>query len=66
MGALREIDTGSPKLRYWRDGAVAVVSFDDSEFLAVAAVGWDGQMSVPSEWAAMPPTTPGQPNLSGQ
>ena len=41
----------------------AMVAFEPSEFLAVSAVGLDGQRSAPSGWGAMPPTRPGQPQL---
>ena len=35
----QELETGSPHLRYWRDGAVAIVSFDDAE--SRNALGYD-------------------------
>ena len=41
----------------------AMVSFDDDQYLAVAAVGHNGQISLPSDWAGSPPTRPGQPLL---
>ena len=39
MTGLEEIDTGSPKLRHWRDAGVAIISFDDPE--SRNAVGYD-------------------------
>lgn len=42
----------------------AMVAFEPTEYLAVSAVGFDGQRSAPSEWGAMPPTRPGQPLLA--
>ncbi len=42
----------------------AMISFEPTEFLAVAAVGHDGRRSSPSEWGAMPPSRPGQPLLA--
>lgn len=44
----------------------AVVSFEDTEFISVAAMGYNGELSAPSDWSAMPPTVPGQPRLAGQ
>lgn len=41
----------------------AMVSFTADEFLAVAAIGRNGLMSVPSDWSGMPPSRPGQPML---
>ena len=41
----------------------AMIAFDPTEFLAVSAVGFDGQRSMPSDWGAVAPTRPGQPLL---
>ena len=64
----REVDVGKPNGTDAGASSLytALVSFRSNEFLAVAAVGHDGQMSLPSGWGAMPPTRPGQPNLIGQ
>jgi 2-(1,2-epoxy-1,2-dihydrophenyl)acetyl-CoA isomerase len=39
MSTSEEIDTGSPHLRHWRNGGVAIVSFDDAE--SRNALGYD-------------------------
>jgi hypothetical protein len=39
----------------------AIVPMVASEYVAVAAVGYDGQMGGLSAWSAPPPTQPGQP-----
>ncbi|GEM_PF-2409807 len=64
----RQVDVGKPTGTDIGASSLytALVSFGSNEFLAVAAVGHDGQMSLPSSWGAMPPTRPGQPNLIGQ
>ena len=64
----REVDVGKPTGTDVGASSLytALVGFSPNEFLAVAAVGHDEQMSLPSGWGAMPPTRPGQPNLIGQ
>ena len=64
----REVEVGKPTGTDVGASSIytALVSFGSNEFLAVAAVGHGGQMSLPSGWRAMPPTRPGQPNLIGQ
>ncbi len=66
LSQARQVDVGRPVLQ--AQGSTnfysAVVDFEPDEFLAVAAVGHDGRMSMPSEWSGMPPTTPGQPTLA--
>ena len=61
----REVDVGKPTGTDVGASSLytALVGFSPNEFLAVAAVGHDEQMSLPSGWGAMPPTRPGQPNL---
>lgn len=67
VAGARQIPVGKPQAT--PTGAFflysALVAFEPDEFLAVAAVGFDGQMSVPSDWGAMPPTRPGQPRPAG-
>ena len=62
----RRVDVGLPPAQ--ASGILstyaAMVSFDPDEFLAVAAIGHDGQMSLPSGWGGMQPTRPGQPLLA--
>jgi hypothetical protein len=61
----REIDVGLPDAQVVGELSLysAVVSFEADEFLAIAAVGLDGQISIPSNWGGMPPSRPGQPLL---
>ena len=63
-GAL-QVDVGMPQASTAGSlsGFSAVVSFTDSQYLAVAAVGHNGQISLPSDWTGSPPTRPGQPLL---
>ena len=64
----RTVDLGKPTATRAGPQSIftALVSFRADEYLAVAAIGYDGQMSVPSGWGAMPPTRPGQPTVRGQ
>jgi len=64
----REVDDGRPTRTDVGGSSpyTALVSFRINEFLAVAAVGHDGQASLASGWGAMPPAHPGQPNLIGK
>ena len=64
----REVDDGRPTRTDVGGSSpyTALVSFRANEFLAVAAVGHDGQASLASGWGAMPPAHPGQPNLIGK
>jgi hypothetical protein len=39
----------------------AVVSAELNEYIAVAAVAYDGSLSELSDWSGLPPTKPGQP-----
>lgn len=61
----RQIDVGVPEAEQIGPNYLysALVAFEPDEFLAVAAVGPGGQMSVPSSWSAMPPSRPGRPVL---
>lgn len=61
----RQVDVGMPQASPTGSLSIftAVGSFSDSEYLAVAAVGHNGQISLPSDWAGSPPTRPGQPLL---
>ena len=62
----RQVNVGKPA-NATRVGAnyvySAVVAVDLDEFVAVAAVGYDGSVSALSAWTAVPPSTPGQPLL---
>ncbi|MBY0401574.1 hypothetical protein K2X89_14865, partial [Myxococcota bacterium] len=59
----RRVDVGKPESQ--PSGTVqvfsAIVPIGSSEFVAVAAVGYDGRMGALSGWSAVPPTRPGQP-----
>ncbi len=44
----------------------AVVSMEPEEFVAVAAVGYEGLASSPSGWLTPVPSQPGQPRLADQ
>lgn len=59
----RQVDVGLPEAQPVGSTNIyaATVSFAPDEYLAVAAVGRNGLMSVPSEWSGMPPSRPGQP-----
>lgn len=63
--ATREINVGMPEAQLV--GALslfsALISFEQDEFLAIAAIGHDGQMSTASNWSGMPLSRPGQPLL---
>lgn len=63
----RLVEVGKPAAQPFGSMSVfsAMVSFSATEFLAVAAVGHNGMMSLPSEWSGMPPSRPGQPFLVG-
>jgi len=65
VGAARQVDLGLPQAQAAGSLSVfsAMVSLADDEFLAVAAVGHNGRMSIPSDWSGTPPTRPGQPLL---
>lgn len=59
----RQVDVGMPAAQSLGSMSVftAMVAFNADEYLAVAAIGHNGQMSTPSAWSGMPPTRPGQP-----
>ncbi len=59
----RQVDVGVPEAQLlgFTNLYTAMVSFAPDEYLAVAAVGRNGLMSVPSAWSGMPPSRPGQP-----
>lgn len=65
VSATREINVGMPEAQ--PVGALslfsALISFEQDEFLAIAAIGHDGQMSTASNWSGMPLSRPGQPLL---
>ena len=65
IASARQIDLGMPQAESAGSLSVfsAMVSLTDNEFLSVAAVGHNGQMSIPSDWTLSPPTRPGQPLL---
>ncbi len=65
LSSAREVPVGMPASQTYGNIHVfsAQVAFAENEFLSVAAVGHDGQMSTPSDWGGMPPTRPGQPLL---
>ena len=67
VAATREINVGKPSAQSMGSLQLfsAFISFGTDEYLAVAAVGHDGQRSTPSNWTGMPPTRPGQPLLVG-
>ena len=59
----RRVDVGKPQSQ--PSGTVqvfsAIVPIGSAEFIAVAAVGYDGRMGALSSWSGVPPTRPGQP-----
>ncbi len=61
----RQVDVGIPAgqslgaLRLY----TAIVSSDEDEYIAVAALGRNGLLSPLSEWGRVQPTQPGQPTL---
>ncbi|MEZ4330538.1 MAG: hypothetical protein R3F35_02210 [Myxococcota bacterium] len=59
----RRIDVGKPEGHL--SGSVeffsALVTLDSDEFVAIAAVGYDGQMGALSGWSGVRPSRPGQP-----
>ncbi|MBK7947591.1 MAG: hypothetical protein IPK00_02335 [Deltaproteobacteria bacterium] len=59
----RRVDVGKPASE--PSGTVqvfsAIVPIGTAEFVAVAAVGYDGRMGALSSWSGVPPTRPGQP-----
>lgn len=59
----RRIDVGKPAGN--ESGVVhvfsAIVAIRSNEFVALAAVGYDGRMGELSGWSGLPPTRPGQP-----
>lgn len=59
----RRVDVGKPASQ--PSGSVqifsAIVPIGSVEFVAVAAVGYDGRMGPLSSWSGVPPTRPGQP-----
>ncbi|MFO0687487.1 MAG: hypothetical protein U0900_02150 [Myxococcota bacterium] len=59
----RRIDVGKPESQ--PSGTVqvfsAIVPIATEEFVAVAAVGYDGRTGTLSSWSSVPPTRPGQP-----
>jgi len=61
----RQVDVGLPASEPIGSMSLysAMVSFSADEYLAVAAIGHNGLMSVPSDWSGMPPSRPGQPLL---
>jgi len=67
-GNVRQVDVGKPAGQPVGPMTLfsAVVAFEAREFISVAAMGFNGELSAPSDWSAMPPTVPGQPRLAGQ
>lgn len=63
LAQARQVDVGKPEPQPIGSLTLfsAMVSFAEDEYLAVAAVGHTGLMSVPSDWSGMPPSRPGQP-----
>ena len=63
VGGARQVQVGKPQGSPSGNYTIfsALVDFEPDEFLAVMAVGLDGQPSLPSDWSGMPPTRPGQP-----
>lgn len=63
VSGARQVDLGKPAGE--PSGSVqifsAIVPMRASDFIALAAVGWDGRMSTLSSWSAVPPSRPGQP-----
>jgi hypothetical protein len=59
----RQVDVGIPESQAlgFTNLYSATVSFSSDEFLAVAAIGRNGLMSVPSDWMGVKPSRPGQP-----
>lgn len=59
----RRVDVGKPVSQ--PSGTVqvfsAIVPIASTEFVAVAAVGYDGRTGALSSWSGVPPTRPGQP-----
>lgn len=59
----RRVDVGKPDGE--PSGTVqifsAILPVAADEFVAVAAVGYDGRMGALSSWSGVPPTRPGQP-----
>jgi hypothetical protein len=62
----RRVDVGLPPAQSvpGLSTYAAMVAFDPNEYLVVAAIGHDGQMSLPSGWGGMPLSRPGQPLLA--
>ena len=65
VAGARQVDVGIPAPDRIGETSIysATISFTPQDRLAIAAVGLDGQMSIPSDWAGMPPTRPGRPML---
>ncbi len=66
LAGAREVEVGLPEGQLIGETVnlySAMISFGEDEYLAIAAVGENGMMSVPSNWKGMPPTRPGQPLL---
>ena len=59
----RRVDVGKPEGHL--SGTVeffsALVTLDSDEFVAIAAVGYDGRMGALSGWSGVRPSRPGQP-----
>lgn len=66
LSQARQIDVGKPTGQP-TGGALtsfsAVVLADADDFVAVGAMSANGVASPPSQWAALPPSKPGQPLL---
>jgi hypothetical protein len=60
----RQINVGKPANPVLDKGLYvysAVVSVDADEYVAIAAVSYDGSLSALSNWSGVPPSNPGQP-----
>lgn len=63
QGGARRVDVGKPESEPTGSVQVfsAIVPVASDEFVAVAAVGYDGRLGALSSWSGVPPTRPGQP-----
>jgi hypothetical protein len=59
----RRIDVGKPAGEVSAAFQVfsAIVPIASTDFIAIAAVGYDGRIGALSSWSGVPPTRPGQP-----
>lgn len=59
----RRVDVGKPASQPGGPVQIfsAIVPLGSTEFVAVAAIGYDGRMGPLSSWSGVPPTRPGQP-----